>query len=1322
MPRSAIAAGCVDFVLSPARIAHELARLATHPYVASPKIAPEEAKEIEHEDSFKKVLAMLRRATGTDFSAYKPATLHRRLHRRMVLGKFKDLPEYISYLGSHPSELEALGADFLIGVTNFFRDPAAFDLLKKKVFPKLLEAHRGKSNGEALRVWVLGCSTGQEAYSIAMSWLEFAETKSANLPLQIFATDIHNPYLDRARAGIYSKSLLQDVSPQRLRKFFTEVEGGYRVNKAIREMCVFAKQNVVSDPPFSHIDLVSCRNLLIYLRPELQKKIIPIFHFALRPTGFLFLGPAETANGFLHLFTPVDTKVKLFAKKPAPPQIHARFVPLPWVPPKEERGPTRPGTREPTNVADAQHEADRLMLAKHAPAGVIVSENLEVIQFRGYTGLYLEPQPGKASLNLLKMAREGLFSPLRSAIAKAQKNNAPVKTPGVTVKQNGRLLTVNLEVIPLKNSAGEQRCFLITFEPVIPERASKLARKAAAPGRKSKALDMARLIKELAATKEHLQSVIEQQDAYNEELQSSNEEAQASNEELQSINEEMETAKEELQASNEELTTVNEELHTRNHELAVTSSDLTNLFSSVNMPMVMLGRDLRIRRFNGPAEKILNIASSDVGRPITDLSLNVSIPDLDQSLTQVIDTVTATEREVQDRQGRWHMLRMRPYMTADKKIDGAVMMLVDVDELKRNAAEIAQSRDYAQKIIETMSDSLLVLDQKLIVQSANRAFYEMFRVSPQETEKHYIYSLGNGNWNIPPLRQLLEEMLPQNQEIHDFEIEHEFPRIGHRIVRVNAHRFTLTAAGRELILLAISDITERGLAERKLHVSERRYRRLFEASKDGVLILDPVTRKITDANPFMSELLGYSRDELLGKELWQIGLLEDRAASEAAVRELQERGIVRYEDIPLQTKRGERREIEMVANVYREDGHEVIQCNIHDVTSRRRVEAALRESEERFRRLVQDLTDFAVVMLDTEGNIASWNEGAERTFGYKPEEIVGQHFSRLFIESEVHEGRPARVLRTAATEGRVENDHWLRRKDGNRFWGNSITSLRKDDTGAPCGYVKVLRDLTRRKEMEESLNEARIELQRHNAELEREVAARTEDLRKAMRELEAFSYSIAHDLRAPLRGMHGFARELLDSHASQLDEQGQNYLQRIARAATRLDVLIQEVLNFSRVLRDPVPLKRLDLDQLMREVIASYPDWQPPKTEIQIQGPLPAVQGHEGFLTQCISNLIGNAVKFVPSGTTPKVRIRTEEREGGFIRIWFEDNGIGIAPQNQTRIFRMFDRINAASDYEGTGIGLAIVSKSVERMGGNVGVESELGKGSRFWIELQKSE
>jgi two-component system, chemotaxis family, CheB/CheR fusion protein len=823
MPRSAIAAGCVDFVMSPPGIARELARLAHHPYVALPRAAAtDEGELIDPGDDFKKVLAIVRRSSGNDFNAYKSATLQRRLHRRMVLGKFKNLAEYVTYLTTHPAEVEALTADFLIGVTNFFRDPAAFEFLKRRVFPKLLKAHQSRPADEALRFWVLGCSTGQEAYSLAMAWLEFAGPAHTSLALQIFATDVHNPYLERARAGLYSKSLLQDLSPERLRRFFVEVDGGYRVNKLVRDMCVFAKQNVVSDPPFSHIDLVSCRNLLIYLRPELQKKVIPIFHFALKPAGYLFLGPAETVTGFGQLFASIDPKMKVFVRKPGPARVDTRFSPSPLPFPKA-RETARAAASEPVAGVDPQREADRLMLTKYAPAGVLINANLEVLQFRGSTGRYLEAPAGKATLNVLKMAREGLFSPLRSAIKKAGKDNTAVRTSGISIKENGRSFVLNLEVIPLKQPNEEERCFLVNFEPPpesVSEPGPRKAPRLAPRAQKGSVTETAHVRRELAETKEHLQSVIEQQDAYNEELQSANEEAQAANEELQSINEEMETAKEELQASNEELTTVNEELNARNHQMALTTNDLTNLLGSVHMPIVMLGRDFCIRRFTAQAEKILSLASTDVGRSIIDLNLKVPIPDLEQSLTQVIETVTSKEQEIQDRQGHWYALRIRPYMTGDNKIDGAVMLLVDVDELKRNEREISEARDYAQHIVETVGDALLVLDQTLIVQSANHSFYEMFRVSPQETEKRYIYSLGTGEWNIPELRKLLEEILPQNREIHDFEVEQDFPRIGHRILQLNARRFPLSSSHRELILLAISDVTARHLAERKVHRSE----------------------------------------------------------------------------------------------------------------------------------------------------------------------------------------------------------------------------------------------------------------------------------------------------------------------------------------------------------------------------------------------------------------------------------------------------------------------------------------------------------------------
>lgn len=1490
MPRSAIAAGCVDFVLSPAAIARELARLARHPYVITPKRAPVEEGEVEPGEDLKRVLTVVRRHSGNDFNAYKCATLQRRLHRRMVLGKFKDLSDYVVYLETHPAEVESLTADFLIGVTNFFRDPDAFEFVKKKVFPKLLKARQSRPMEEALRFWVLGCSTGQEAYSLAMAWLEFAESARANVMLQIFATDVHNPYLERARSGVYSKSLLQDVSPERLRRFFVEVDGGYRVSKAIRDMCVFAKQNVVSDPPFSHIDLVSCRNLLIYLRAEQQRRVIPIFHFALKPGGFLFLGPAENVTGFGHMFLPTDRKVKVFARKPGPSQITARFSPNP-LPPIRIREAVASSPPAETGQ-DALREADRLLLSKYAPVGVLINADLQVLQFRGYTGRYLEAPPGKATLNVLKMAREGLLSPLRNAIKRAVKQNATVKTPGVIVQEENRTVTINLEVIPLKHSREEQRCFLITFEPV-PEMASEPALKkkpgASPPAHKGSEGDTAQVRRELAETKEHLQSVIEQQDAYNEELQSANEEAQAANEELQSINEELETAKEELQASNEELTTVNEELHTRNHEMALTTGDLTNLLTSVNMAIVMLGRDLCIRRFTAQAEKVLHIVASDVGRPITDLALNFPIVDLEHSLTQVIQTVTFKEQEVQDRQGHWYALRIRPYLTSDNKIDGAVMLLVDVDELKRNQMEIAEARDYAQHIVETVGDALLVLDHTLIVQSANQSFYELFRVSPQETEKRYLYSLGSGEWNVPDLRRLLEEMLPQNRSIKDFEVEQEFPRLGHRIMRLNARRFTTSASNRELILLAITDVSDARIAEKKLHRSELRYRRLFEAAKDGILILDAATGKISDVNPYMVELLNYSRKELLGKELWEIGLIRDRRDSETTVRKLQESETVRYEDLPLESKDGRTKEVEMFANLYREDGHDVIQCNIRNITERKTAE---RELAERARLL--DLSNDAIIVRDRDNRISLWNQGAEKMYGWKAEEVMGKDLHTLLHTEFPHpykeilaeldregcyRGEVVQVARngrrvpsacrwvldfktrsiltsyTDVTERKeqeeaqkvftqqlatdLEDTRQLQQISAQLIHEDNVELLygqildaaiaitRSDmgslqmfypdrdalrllawkgfdpesarlwewvgtDKGCSCGealrtglrvivsdtekcdflleeslaafrklglrslqstplisragktvgiisthwhkthelnerelrildvLARQAADLIERKDSEEALRKAQVQLADRAGQLERLVAERTARLQETVQELESYSYSIAHDMRAPLRTMSSFARLIQTEHGTQLDEAGQGYLERVITASQRLDHLVTDVLNYSSASRREMHLRPVNLEKLLDEAIRNQGEFQSPRAVIDIRRPLPPVIAHEPSLMQVVNNLFSNAVKFVLPGVLPRVTVRSELK-GEDVRVWFEDNGIGISKEDVERIFALFGRLHPAAEFEGTGIGLTIVRKAVERMGGKVGVESEPGKGSQFWIQLRKA-
>lgn len=1307
MPRSAIAAGCVDFVMAPAAIARELARLAAHPFLTRPAgiVAPDGGASLAAGDEYDSILATLRTKTGTDFTAYKPATLQRRLRRRMLLGQFQELGKYRVHLEQHPAEIEALTGDFHIGVTNFFRDPGAFAFLQQKIFPQLLKAHQGRPSNDTLRVWTLGCSTGQEAYSIAMCWMEFAAKTRTNLALQIFSTDVHTPYLDRARSGVYSRSLLQDVSPERLRRFFVEVEGGFRVSKPIRDICVFARQNALTDPPFSQIDLISCRNMFIYVRPEVQRKIIPILHFALKPDGVLFLGPAESVSGFPDLFAPLDPKLRFFVRKPASSLARLRVVPrVSTVRIPMTRAPDAKSTAKAERpVLEISSEADRLMLSRFAPVGVVINPEMEVLQFRGSTGIYLEAGSGNASLNLFKMAREGLLSPLRAATKKVMKNNRRVREAGAVVLQNGRLLSVVVEITPLKQPVKAQRAFLVCFTPAPESKPPILPTAGSVQAGKdlNKSSRETKLRRELADTRDHLQSVIEQQDAYNEELQSGNEEAQASNEELQSIIEEMETAKEELQASNEEITTVNEELQTRNNQLAATNSDLSNLMASVNLAVVILDRELHIRRFTAQAEKTFNLSSRDTGRLIGDLNLDVQIPDLIPSAARVIDTVTPHEQEVQDRQGRWFVLRMRPYISAENKVDGVVMMLVDVDELKRTQAQIAATRDYANNIVETVGDALLVLDRALIVQSANRAFYELFRVAPQETEKRPIYTLGNGEWNIPELRRLLEEVLPENRQIQHFDLEANFPRVGDKILRLNARRIEQPGNGNALILIAIADVTEARSAEEAIRTSENRYRRLFEAANEGVLILDPETHKIIDANPFLCDMLGYPHAELLGKQLFEIGLLQDQKASRAAFRRLREKGTLRYENLPLKSKLGDRREVEVVANLYTENGREAVQCSIRDITQRKLVEDALRESEHRLRFMAESMPQ-KISSATPNGDVdylnAQWTEFTGRTV----DELSVSGWKDVFHPDDLK--KTLEIWQVCLETGApFEREHRLRRKDGVYRWHLTRATAMRDTAGAIVRWIASDTDIDDQKRAEQKLEEA--------------VVRRTAELKTIIGELETFSYTMAHDLRGPLRVMQGYANILQSDYSGCLDEMGKQAVGKIGAAAQRMHLLVTDVLSFTRLTHEALPLEAVPLAGLIATIIEQYPVFK--VVEIRVPSQMPTVSANPAALSQAISNLLSNAVKFVPKGHAPDVAISAQE-DDQWVTLSVHDDGIGIAEIDQARIFKILERSAAAHAYEGTGIGLAIVRQAVERMGGTAGVESQLGKGSRFWLKLKR--
>jgi two-component system CheB/CheR fusion protein len=732
MPRSAIDAGYVDFALPVERIAEELVKLTRHLAESEGDLAllQAEAPRAE-EDDLARVFRLLRARTGNDFSLYKRTTIRRRIRRRMVVNKLEGLADYVRLLQQEPTEVDRLFRDMLISVTAFFRDPEVYSAMARGLFPQMVEQC---PQGGAVRIWVPGCATGEEAYSLAIALLEHLGERSEDVPIQIFATDIDEAAIEKARAGIYTDNIRKDVSPERLRRFFVKVPGGFQISKAVRDLCVFAVQNATKDPPFSRLSLVCCRNLLIYLSSHLQERLLRVFHYALRPEGFLVLGTSESVGNAADLFSLVDKRHKFYAKKAVTAHLPSDFANAP--PMQEERYLPTPVLHAvvPTGLS-LQHVADREVLERYGPPGVVVNHDLQIVQFRGKTGPFLDPTPGVASFNLLKMARQDLVAELRGMLAQALRHGEPITRNGVAMRHNGEEWQVDLSVLPLTGLEGPERFFLVLFgcreqPPLRPPPEQRPAHGVVEGGTGNEQDERIRsLDRELAQTREYMQSVIEDQEATNEELKAANEEIQSTNEELQSTNEELETAKEELQSTNEELATVNEELEVRNAALTRANDDLVNVLASVDLAIVMLGADLRIRHFTPVAQRLLNLIDSDAGRRISDINPNVEMPDLARLVPEVLDTMTPRILEVKDQEGRWYSLRIRPYKTMDNRIEGVVLAVIDISEVKhaeRLRQSLAEQEKRLAAVVRDSNDAVMVCELDGRISAWNRgaeAFY-----------------------------------------------------------------------------------------------------------------------------------------------------------------------------------------------------------------------------------------------------------------------------------------------------------------------------------------------------------------------------------------------------------------------------------------------------------------------------------------------------------------------------------------------------------------------------------------------------------------------
>lgn len=705
MPQASIETGNVDFVLSPAEIAEELVKLKRHPYLRAAALSEPgvsdpgegEAPPIDG-DELVNVFRLLQQQTGIDFGNYKPTTFQRRLQRRMAVQKCLNLREYTNYLREHPSEIQALYQDVLITVTSFFRDPEMYAVLQERVFPLLLQQPSATSS---IRIWVPGCATGEEAYSMAMCLLECLHSLSINPTIQIFGTDISDEAIEIARMGFYRETQMENVSAERRLRFFNEVDGGYQIKKSVRELCIFARQDLSSDPPFSDIDLLSCRNVLIYFKPALQKRVLSFFHYSLKPTGFLVLGNSESLGDTTDMFEIFDSHVKIYSRRSVPSRLNFDFIASYY--PRETELEQRQGFSATLNRTSLQQWADQIVLSRFGPAGVIVNEQLEILQFRGDTSPYLRIPAGEPSYNLLKMIRPSLLIDLRMAIEECKQQGNAVRKLGLKMQDLSESSEVELtvEVIPFHISTAPERCYLILFEREEAESFSALPTQdaEAEPVAVEIEPEIRRLRQELSSSRQALldaqtllQLTIEEKESTNQQLIAANEEILSSNEELKSTNEELQTAKEEIQSANEELKTTNEELQKRNLDARRANDDLLNLINSVNIPILILSDDLCIRRFTPSAQDLFNLIPTDVGRPISNLRFNIVGSELETLVTSVIITLDPVEREVQDQHGFWYILRIRPYRTLENQIMGAIVALVDINNLKQTEQSLRQTQ------------------------------------------------------------------------------------------------------------------------------------------------------------------------------------------------------------------------------------------------------------------------------------------------------------------------------------------------------------------------------------------------------------------------------------------------------------------------------------------------------------------------------------------------------------------------------------------------------------------------------------------------------
>jgi two-component system CheB/CheR fusion protein len=851
MPRSAIATGSVDHILPVAKMPEVISDFMAHPYMknaSTTKVLGEKARGLLSE-----IIKVLKAHTPINFEYYNEGTLLRRIERRMALRHLESSTDYLALLKDSPNEAEKLCSDLLICVTSFFRDPEAFNYLADHVIRDLVV---NCTPGKSIRIWVPACATGEEAYSLAMLVIEKIEALRKDVKLQVFASDVDEHALSIARAGIYPEAIGGDVSPDRLSRFFDKEDHSYRVKPELRDAVVFAHQNILADAPFSKLDLVSCRNLLIYLNADAQERVIQMFHFALNDYGFLFLGSSETASNHEIFFRAVSKKYRLYQRIGA--ARHGRLdFPVTRNPMFGLSTPAMRGAGASHGLQLAEL-SQKLLIDQYAPAAVLINTRMETLFVQGPADQYLKVPAGEASHDLLDMARNGLRAKLGNTIRAAFKSDKGLTAFG-TVTRAGQNVPVVIAAHPM--DVDGVKLLLLTFIDKPSEKIPAVSHEGVKDSARQSHLEQ-----ELESTRLELQNTFREFESSTEELKASNEEAMSMNEEFQSTNEELETSREELQSLNEELTTLNSQLQQKVEDERRLADDLNNLLSSSGIATVFLDSDLNIMRFTPSTRQLFNVITNDVGRPFSDITGKIDDPKLLVDAGKVLKDLAPIEMEVQAIGGKWFIRRILPYRTQDGKIDGVVITFSDVTDLKALQQAHERALRFAEAIIGTVREPMLVLDEHLNVVKASRSYLKTFETTSQDLQGKGLFALHGGQWNRPTLRKLLEQVLPGKTTVEKFMIGVKNSDGYDRTMLVNARQLSNEVGGSDLILLAIQDITDRQVIQQDLEEREARLSAILAAAPEAIVTIDG-QGIVSSYSPSAQAILGYSAEEVIGNNV-----------------------------------------------------------------------------------------------------------------------------------------------------------------------------------------------------------------------------------------------------------------------------------------------------------------------------------------------------------------------------------------------------------------------------------------------------------------------